>query len=423
MKNRLHIPPVTSVFLLTLFCALAVPVTAQDGRGGGRYEFVVTGTVRDGDEGKKLDNVTVALEGTSIGTVTNDDGCFSLKFPRGVEPKLVFSHLGYENCSCIAKEEAPGRYVANIKMKPTFPELDLAIIFGDARGLVETALRKIPDNYPASPNLLSAFYRETAQKGHRYISVSEAIMDVYKSGYNQRSTVRDVVKLTKARRLLSQKQSDTLGVKIVGGPNLSVAMDVVKNGDALFDESTLDYYEFSMLPTEKIDDRVQYVVAFAPRVKLSYALLIGRVYIDRENLAFTRAEFSLDLSDIEKATAALLYRKPQGLRFKPQEVSFLITYRSEGGVTRLNYIRNEMRFKCDWKKLAFTSAYVARSEMVVVERGEIDATIDRKNAFRNNEVFYDMVQEYWDADFWADYNIIEPTESLENAVKRLKRKQ
>jgi hypothetical protein len=30
-----------------------------------------------------------------------------------------------------------------------------------------------------------------------------------------------------------------------------------------------------------------------------------------------------------------------------------------------------------------------------------------------------MVDEYWDEDYWKDYNIIEPTESLEDGVKNL----
>lgn len=32
-----------------------------------------------------------------------------------------------------------------------------------------------------------------------------------------------------------------------------------------------------------------------------------------------------------------------------------------------------------------------------------------------------MVKEYWNEDYWKDYNIIEPTESLENAVKKLRK--
>lgn len=171
-----------------------------------------------------------------------------------------------------------------------------------------------------------------------------------------------------------------------------------------------------------LDDRVQYVISFRPRVHLDYALFEGKLFIDRERLSFTRAEFSLDLSDRNKAVAAILYKKPVGLRFRPQAVNFLVSYRQHDGKTYLNYICNEMRFKCDWKRRLFSSTYTARSEMVVVEREEHPSrVIARRDAFRQKEIFYDVVKEYWNEDYWKDYNIIEPTESLEDAVKKLKK--
>lgn len=196
----------------------------------------------------------------------------------------------------------------------------------------------------------------------------------------------------------------------------------MKNADALFEQQTLEYYTFTQEPSALLDDRVQYVISFRPRVRLDYALFEGRVFIDRERLSFTRAEFSLDLSDREKEIAAVLHKKPAGLRFRPQEVNFIITYRQQDGVTCLNYIRNEIRFKCDWKRRLFSSSYTARSEMVVVEREEHpERLIARRDAFKPKQVFYDVVKEYWNEDYWKDYNIIEPTESLENAVKKLRK--
>lgn len=49
-------------------------------------------------------------------------------------------------------------------------------------------------------------------------------------------------------------------------------------------------------------------------------------------MSLTRAEFALDLSDRTKATAAILHKKPTGLRFRPQEVSFPVTYRQQNGL-------------------------------------------------------------------------------------------
>ena len=416
---------ITMLGLLILECAAGFPVMAQEIAKTGKAELTVTGTVRDRETRKKLENVTVTLVGTSIGTVTNAEGVFSLKIPDlQSAPQLELSHIGYQNTRFSAT--APDNVIdlnATIWMTPFARQLDEVVIYGgDARRIVEEALKKIPANYPSAESMMSAFYRETVQKGQRYISISEAMMDVYKTSYAQRTADLDKVQLAKARRLLSQRQADTLAVKVVGGPNLSLYLDIVKNPDALFDTQTLNFYSFEQEPSILLDDRVQYVIRFRPRVRLDYALFEGRVFIDRESLSFTRAEFSLDLSDREKAISAVLHKKPAGLRFRPQEVNFLITYRQQDGVTCLNYIRNEIRFKCDWKRRLFSSSYTARSEMVVVEREEHpERVIARRDAFKPKQIFYDVVKEYWNEDYWKDYNIIEPTESLENAVKKLRK--
>ena len=50
---------------------------------------------------------------------------------------------------------------------------------------MEEAIKKIPENYSKKTNMLTGFYRETAQKGRRYINISEAVIDVYKTPYHE----------------------------------------------------------------------------------------------------------------------------------------------------------------------------------------------------------------------------------------------
>ena len=270
--------------------------------------------------------------------------------------------------------------------------------------------------------MFSSFYRETIQKGRRYIGISEAVANVYKTPYKRQDVNFDRVQVLKGRRLESQKRSDTLAVKIVGGPTIPVYLDVVKNGDEFFGPDMIHCYHYTMLIPVSIDDRMQYAIRFEPRVTLEYALYRGTLYIDQESLAITRAEFELDMSDKEKATQFVLKRKPSGLRFNLQGVSFLVTYRQQDGKTYLNYLRNTVRFKCDWKKRLFASTYTTSTEMVMVDREEQpEEGIKSRDSFKQGEIFYDKVDEYWNEDFWKDYNIIEPTESLESAVKKLKK--
>ena len=407
--------------ILTTIVLWLVTLTAM-AQGG----LWVTGIVKDKETRKALANVNISVQGTNIGTVTNSDGVFSLKAtPDELGRGVVVSHLGYQNALVSADVLTGEGKRPTIWLVPTVFSLDMVNVFGgDPRVLVEKAISRISHNYAPHPHLFSAFYRETIQKRNRYIGVSEAVADVYKTDYKVRDVMRDRVRILKGRRLESQKKSDTLAVKIVGGPNLPIFMDVAKNAEDLLSPDMLHFYHFQMQLPMSIDDRMQYVVAFEPRVILDYPLYRGLLYIDQKTLAITRAEFQMDMSDEEKSARFILRKKPVGLRFKLQEVSYLITYRYQDGKSYLNYLRNTIRFKCDWKKRLFSSNFTTLTEMVMVDRNDQpEERIRMKDAFKQREVFYDVVEEYWNEDFWKDYNIIEPTESLESAVKKLKKQQ
>ena len=64
------------------------------------------------------------------------------------------------------------------------------MVYGNnPRVIVEEAIKKIPVKYSGNDNMLTAFYRETVQKRRRYISVSEAVMDVYKMCIRDREPI------------------------------------------------------------------------------------------------------------------------------------------------------------------------------------------------------------------------------------------
>lgn len=389
-----------------------------------RTDYItISGVVKDKQNKKCLEYVNISVPGSNIGTVTNSDGKFSFKIKNSLQAeKIEISYLGYFN----SEISLTGKDMDNqtIWLTPYTNLLDEVVIrANDPRLLVMEAIKKIPSNYNPKNSLLTGFYRETAQKGRRYINISEAVIDIYKTPYNQRAD-KDRVLIYKGRKLLSQKRSDTLAIKLLGGPNMSVYVDIVKNPDILLDIESLSYYHFRLEEATTINDRPQYVISFEPQAILPYALYYGKLYIDKENLSFTRAEFNLSMDDKNKATQAILRKKPFGLRFKPVEVSFLVNYKQHNGLTYLSYIRNGVRFKCDWKRRLFSTNYTILSEMVVTDSRENNiAQISYKEAFKTSQSLSDKVSAFSDEHFWGSYNIIEPTESLENGVSKLRKQQ
>lgn len=381
----------------------------------------VSGIIKDKQSKKDLNYVNISLLGSNIGTVTNEDGAFTLKFPESYStPVIGISHLGYKS----EKIQVDKNNLEDMKILLT-PQANLIneiVVIGlNPLSIVQEAIKRIPRNYSGKPNMLTGFYRETVQKGRKYISVSEAVTDMYKTPYSE-SINSDKVQIIKGRRLLSQKPSDTLSVKLIGGPNLSLVMDIVKNRESLINPDELYFYDFRMAESVNIDNKPQYVVSFIPKVIMPEALFYGNMYIDKENFTFTRIEFSLSMDSQEKAIRAILHKKPLGLRFRPQELSFLITYKVDDGVAYLNYIRNNIRFKCDWKKRLFATNYTVVSEMVVTDRNSNNIKpISNKYSFDIRDAFYDKVANFDNENFWGNYNIIEPSESLDHAVYKLKK--
>ena len=367
----------------------------------------------------------VSVTERTVGTVTNEEGEFTLKLKA--EPDAVtFSCLGYKSRRLTAEEckalEAEGKPV---QMQASSVVLSEIVVKGieNPRDLVEQAISKIDTNYPQESNLLRGFYRETTQKRSRFISVAEGVVDVYKTPYF-RMDWRDGVAILKGRRLLSQRRADTLAVKLQGGPVLPVTLDVVKDREILLNSKELDNYSFSYRGAQRIGDRMQYVVEIHPMLIVDYPLYEGSLYIDQETLAFTRIDLQLDMRNPDKATQSILRKKPLGLRFTPRELTVTIDYKTDGGVTRMNYIRNVIRFRCDWKRKLFKSNFTVVSEMVVTDRreGEGVKPIKVRDNFNRRDNFYDKVIFFDDPHFWGDENIIEPTEDLLKGIEKIKQK-
>ena len=378
-------------------------------------QMVVSGSVVDDKTGEALGQVSVSAGRVSV--VTNEDGDFTLKLSEKPE-KISISHVGYKTRYLnVTKGQSEN---LKVRLRPATIQLrEIVVANEDPRELVATAISKIPENYSMVPEMLKGFYRETAMKRKHYIYVAEGVEDMYKTPYD-RSINRDRVAIVKGRRLLSQKSSDTLRIKVMGGPVQAVLMDLVKNRDFLLNKEEMDAYRFTMGVPEYINDRQQYVIYMEPSWITEYALYHGKIYIDCERLAFTRIELELDMSDKEKATKTMLVKKPLGVKFKPRELTSVVDYRYDDGVTRISYLKNTFRFNCDWKKRLFATSFTATCEMVVTDSSSSDIhPIGSRSSFDSRDSYYDKVEYFLDPDYWSSYNIIEPSESLDKAIQKL----
>jgi len=86
-------------------------------------QLEVRGTVTDASDGTKLPGVSVVVQGTTVGTVTDVEGKFMLQVPEGYN-ELIFSFVGM-----ISKEVAiDGRTVIDVTLEPDVLGLDEVVV-------------------------------------------------------------------------------------------------------------------------------------------------------------------------------------------------------------------------------------------------------------------------------------------------------
>mgnify|MGYP002329940482 FL=1 len=138
----------SAIILFAICLIMEIPLWAQ--------QKAIQGTVKD-IEGNPMPGVTIMVDGTNIGTITNTDGKYSINIPEK-RKSLTFSFLGYISQTL----DIVGQQTINVVLKEDLMKIEEVVVIGygqqkksDLSGaIVNVGVDKLED--VASPNLVSA---------------------------------------------------------------------------------------------------------------------------------------------------------------------------------------------------------------------------------------------------------------------------
>ena len=381
------------------------------------------GKVVDFDSKRTLPFATIEALGSNTATVTNIDGNFTIKIdPKSTVSQLKISYVGFQNKIVNLADFKDDRSFTVELVESSIQLKQVTIRPKDATELINKVLYNIRVNYSERPMMMRGFYRETIERGRNYVSISEAVIDIYKGSYSNEFQV-DQVKLFKGRKSADVEKMDTVLFKVQGGPNTTILLDVVKNPYILLSEEYQDIYDFRLTDVITIDDKLHYVVSFNQKEYVDEPFYRGRFYIEMDRLAITEAEFELNVENQDEAARLFIQRKPMGMTIIPERAAYRAKYTIEDNTWYFSYARAEVKFKVDWKKKLFNTTYSTMSELAITDRTyEGIEKFAGKDRFKSRDILDEKVYVFFDQDFWEGYNVIEPDQSIESAIRRLNRK-
>ena len=385
-----------------------------------KEQIVVQGTIYAQATKKPLPFVTIAIQGQTIGTVSNQQGQFLLRIPQKFfNAQLVLSHIGYKSLMLTIRQ------LVNIKkyyLKEDAQILQEVVVTGlTAPTIIRKALDKIPDNYYAKPYINEGFYRLTTQRGEGqgYIQASEAAYEIYKAIPAKNSQL----KLNKMRAIKHERLMENMELRLQ--PASVFSSDFVRYLDdfRLLNKKGLKNHIFKLKGIRNYEGAKVYVIEFDQRLGWKKSGYKGEFWIDTQSFAFVWFDFERSPRGIgyvkvgnfaERALMKLLKLKitlqKERHRYRYQKIGDRY-YFKEAKVDAHNNIRNGVR--------NFQYLSVSRLHQVVTNIRLEQVTPFAKEEVLRNKQWIEKQEEFLDKGFWDAYNIVLPEVNFATIAQKI----
>jgi hypothetical protein len=383
----------------------------------------LSGIILSLNTSEPLDAASIVIKDTNISSITNTEGAFTLKIPVDeMSDSILINYLGYSTKEVkISTLSAKGNRILLTPKVTYLSDVNL-LSYKDPEELVRAIFARKGQNNPTEPVYMTAFYRETIKRRNRNVSLTEAVVNLYKQSYS--SAKQDIVVVNKARKSTDYRRLDTIGFKLQGGPFSTLFLDIMKYPEYIFTAASIGNYNFKFEPPTAVNGKPVYVVSFEQREGIKEPLYKGILYIDAETLALTNADYSLNVENKEEASNLFVERKPRDIQVLPMRAKYQVDYREKDGKWHYSYGSVALTFKVTRKGKLFNSVYSLGAEMAVTnsEGGTEDIRGKYRNRLKPSVILSDAISGFSDEDFWGAYNVIEPDKSIESAINKIQKK-
>ncbi len=364
--------------------------------------------------------VSVGILNTTKGTISNQNGEFSLKIPLKYRDSIVYiSSLGFKSREYSVSTLSSKKQI--IQLQPEYISIQEVIIRNeDPTQIVKKAIYNAKNNYVRKKCLITSFYREGVIKNKTLNNYSEALIKILKTPYKIIAN-SDKIKVVKSRKFINVLQKDTLPVKLKNGLYSSLNLDIVRNNFGFFNPEGIQNYNYRLIDIVPFNNHTLFVIEFIQKKYIKTSLYQGKLYIDNKTFALISAEFQINLKS-KNNRVNLVVKKNHNFIVKLKSAKYIVNYKEINRKYILNHVRADLIFKIR-KKHSFLASYYK----IFLETAAISydfrniKKFQRKEILKKNLVFIDNSYNY-DANFWSDNDFISPETSITDAIKKIRSK-
>ena len=176
-------------------------------------EFVLEGKVVDFATFEALESASIYVQNSTIGTVSNSDGRFSLVVPgKWANDTLVISSIGYKSMKYVVSEFDGSM---DVFLEEDIASLDEVILIAETRpktgnDIVLRAIEELEENLPDQAYLQKGFLRHKERNKRQYKWLIESALTVYDSSFASKTAENLLINVDEIRKSYDLREVDSL---------------------------------------------------------------------------------------------------------------------------------------------------------------------------------------------------------------------
>ncbi len=362
------------------------------------------GKIIDAETGEAVPYAGISFKGKGIGTVTNESGLFILKFPNTMlEDEMTLSSVGYKQLT--VKPTQNGVF----KLQRDTLELGTVMVYNvTPENIILRVIRAIPFNYDKKEVGYTAFYREILKLKDTEIEQNEAVIDIVKAPYHQRS-LSDRVKLVKGRQTDTSPDSLAVQLKILGGPAQYLKLDIAKYPPDFLQKAGLKNYKFEFGEQLPYGNRELLVIKFDQKDKVKASLFSGVLYIDSKSYAIVKADFGLSEKGLQYLHGGYAGITDKNIEMEYGFAIYRVQYKQFNDIWYLLSAKSSVERQFSKGKNTEPFIYTSTAELIVTERKLKFDKIKSRDAFKSTYALCDELSKRTD-DYWENHNYLKSDE-------------
>lgn len=297
---------------------------------------VIKGSVIDKAKTKPIPFVNLLVEGTQIGTTSNDEGQFELNTSKlNTYFTLIVSAIGYKTKRVRCSKEAKNPPLL-IQLEENIKELkEVVVTYLSEDEILNNFHKYYYSNYYQNSSLSNAFYHSTLSENNVHKHLLEATINIRE--FTKKKKRKFEVEITQRRKSNDYRtekwneKNNYLYDAIASNPLLELS--------GFLNPKNQKYYDIERMSNTTYNDDIVYVVKFTPKKDVSKPLYKAIAHFNSTDFALINANYHFD-NDEQKI-------KPQSLKDRTYHIPYIsgsVQYQKVGKY----YVQKYLSYNNGW---------------------------------------------------------------------------